>query len=137
MDGFLMNGTRDISENFKLPQIFLIVASTGLMPIALSYGLFPQKSMPWLFDLDASALNFIHILRAVMGLYLALIVFWLCGAFNRVLTLPALYSLMVFMLGLAGGRESTQFIHRRCGALATHSLPNTRSIIWRRGAMDY
>lgn len=99
-----MNDSDGTSAKSQLSQIFLIVASAGLLPIALSYGLAPQIAMPWLFGLDASDLNLIHILRAIMGLYLALIIFWLSGAFNKALTLPALYCLMVFMLGLAGGR---------------------------------
>ena len=39
-----------------------------------------------------------------MGLYLALVVFWIAGARNESLRLPALWSLTVFMLGLAAGR---------------------------------
>jgi Domain of unknown function (DUF4345) len=40
----------------------------------------------------------------VMGLYLALIVFWLIGAYRADVRRPALCSLVVFMLGLAAGR---------------------------------
>ena len=39
-----------------------------------------------------------------MGLYLALVGFWVAGARRASLTLPALWSLTVFMLGLAAGR---------------------------------
>lgn len=39
-----------------------------------------------------------------MGLYLALVIFWVLGARNRSLRLPALWSLVIFMLGLASGR---------------------------------
>lgn len=42
--------------------------------------------------------------RAVMGLYLALAMFWVIGAFNAKYRLAALYSLVIFMLGLATGR---------------------------------
>ncbi len=45
-----------------------------------------------------------HIFRAVMGLYLALALFWVFGALFKKYRLPALYSLVVFMLGLAAGR---------------------------------
>ena len=39
-----------------------------------------------------------------MGLYLAMVVFWVMGARNDALKVPALYSVVVFMLGLAAGR---------------------------------
>jgi Domain of unknown function (DUF4345) len=42
--------------------------------------------------------------RAIMGLYLAMVVFWLLGAYRVHLRQAALYSLVVFMLGLAAGR---------------------------------
>ena len=85
-------------------QIFLLIAAIGLLPIALSYGLMPQKSLSYLFDISVSDPNGIHIFRAVMGLYLALILFWCAGAFKIQVRQAALYSLIVFMLGLAVGR---------------------------------
>lgn len=39
-----------------------------------------------------------------MGLYLALVIFWIQGARKESMRLPALWSLTVFMLGLAAGR---------------------------------
>ena len=88
----------------NIRQKFLLVAAIGLLPIALSYGLMPQKSLSFLFDISVSDPNGIHIFRAVMGLYLALIMFWLIGAFIVQLRQAALYSLIVFMFGLAAGR---------------------------------
>ncbi len=84
--------------------IFLVLAALGLIPIALSYGLMPQASMSYLFDIDASSVNSSHIFRAIMGLYVAMAIFWIAGARNASLTLPALWSLTIFMLGLAAGR---------------------------------
>lgn len=43
-------------------------------------------------------------MRAVMVLYFGQIVFWFMGAFNPKLRRPAIYVLVVFMLGLAFGR---------------------------------
>ena len=85
-------------------QGFLLFTAVGLTPIALSYGAVPSSSMPYLFGIEVDSVNLTHILRAVMGLYLALICFWVIGAFRRDLTVPALWSLVVFMFGLAGGR---------------------------------
>lgn len=88
----------------KFQKGMLIFAAVGLIPIALGYGLVPEKSMKYLFNIPVSDLNLTHILRAVMGLYLSLVIFWLIGAFKEHLRLAALYSLVVFMFGLAGGR---------------------------------
>ncbi len=88
----------------NIRQKFLLVAAIGLLPIALSYGLMPQKSLSFLFDISVSDPNGIHIFRAVMGLYLALIMFWLIGVFIVQIRQAALYSLIVFMFGLAAGR---------------------------------
>ena len=83
---------------------FLIIASVGLTPIALAYGAVPSTSVPLLYGVEVNDVNTTHIFRAVMGLYLAMVVFWLMGAKNDGLRLPALCSVVVFMLGLAAGR---------------------------------
>ena len=88
----------------KLQKALLLIVAIGLIPIALSYGLIPEKSISYLFDISVSEINLIHILRAVMGLYLALILFWFIGAFKIQLRQTAIYSLIVFMFGLAAGR---------------------------------
>ena len=88
----------------RLQRIFLLITAVGLTPIALSYGLMPETSLPWLFGIDANAVNTRHIFRAIMGLYLALVVFWLSGALSPSLQVPALWSLVVFMIGLGLGR---------------------------------
>jgi hypothetical protein len=88
----------------KIRQIFLLIAAIGLTPIAFSYGFMPTKSLHYLFDVSVSDTNSIHIFRAVMGLYLALVLFWIIGAFKVQVRQAALYSLIVFMLGLAAGR---------------------------------
>ncbi|ERM61378.1 MULTISPECIES: DUF4345 domain-containing protein [Vibrio] len=88
----------------KQQSVFLLVAVLGLTPIALSYGYAPVISLDYLFGIDARPVNVTHIFRAVTGLYLALALFWVSGALTKKYRLPALYSLVVFMLGLAAGR---------------------------------
>ena len=85
-------------------RVFLLLGAAGLTPIALGYGLAPAVSLGFLFDIDASTTNSAHIFRAVMGLYLALAAFWVAGALRSSIRLPAMYSLTVFMFGLAAGR---------------------------------
>ena len=85
-------------------SVFLLAAAAGLLPIALAYGAMPAVTMPALYQVEIESVGAAHILRAVTGLYLAMVVFWVLGAFKVQLRLPALWSLVVFMLGLAVGR---------------------------------
>jgi len=85
-------------------SIFLLLAAVGLTPIALSYGVSPGASITYLYDFDASSVNAAHIFRAIMGLYLAMVVFWVCGAKQESLKGAALWSVIIFMWGLAAGR---------------------------------
>ena len=85
-------------------RLFLLVFGVGLVPIALSYGAVPEQSLPRLYGLGDPDIPMLHILRAMMGLYLAMIVFWLAGALRRELRVPALWSVFVFVTGIALGR---------------------------------
>ncbi|WP_310620608.1 DUF4345 domain-containing protein [Flexibacterium corallicola] len=85
-------------------SVYLIVIAVALFPIALSYGAAPHVSLSFLFGIEGITLNEVHIFRAVMGLYLATLIFWICGAFIASIRTAALWSLVVFMLGLAAGR---------------------------------
>ena len=88
----------------RMQRGLLLAMAAGLTPIALSYGAAPGASLPWLFGIDADGVATRHIFRAVMGLYVALICFWIAGAVRLGLRMPALWSLFVFTLGLALGR---------------------------------
>ena len=88
----------------NLRQVFLLIVALGLIPIAMSYGLMPQQSLSFLFDVSIADTNGVHIFRAMMGLYLGFALFWILGAFNVRLRQAALYGLVVFMFGLAAGR---------------------------------
>ena len=85
-------------------RAFLLLCAVGLVPIALCYGAMPSVTLDALFSITVDTTNLTHIMRAVMGLYLGMVVFWLWGAFNSALTGPALAGCAVFMLGLAAGR---------------------------------
>ena len=85
-------------------RAFLIFCAVGLVPIALGYGASPSASLDMLFGITVDTTNLTHIMRAVMGLYLGMVVLWLWGAFKKQMTIPALVSCAVFMLGLAAGR---------------------------------
>jgi hypothetical protein len=85
-------------------KAFLIFCAVGLVPIALGYGAKPSVTLDTLFGITVDTTNLTHIMRAVMGLYFGMVVFWLCGAFRKPMAGPALAACAVFMLGLAGGR---------------------------------
>jgi hypothetical protein len=85
-------------------RVFLIVCAIGLVPLALVYGANPSVSLEILFGITVDNTNLTHIMRAVMGLYVSMVVLWLWGAFSKPMTGPALVSCATFMLGLAGGR---------------------------------
>lgn len=91
-------------------SIFLLAAAAGLTPIALAYGLVPEVTVPMLYAVEIDSINVAHIFRAVMGLYLAMVVFWVLGATRDSLRFPALCSVVVFMSGLALGRILSLFL---------------------------
>lgn len=93
--------------NLELPPVarnFLLICAIGLVPIALGYGMTPSVILEKLFDISVEGTNLTHIFRAVMGLYLGMVIIWVLGAYRRTLTRPALICCAVFMLGLAFGR---------------------------------
>ena len=64
-------------------RAFLIFCAVGLVPIALGYGAKPSTSLDVLFGITVDTTNLTHIMRAVMGLYLGMVVIWVLGAFKN------------------------------------------------------
>jgi hypothetical protein len=87
-----------------MARFYLLFSAVGLTLVALSYGVAPADVLPKLMDVKIEGTDLTHILRAVMGLYLGMIVLWLIGAFRLEFTRAAVISEIFFMLGLAGGR---------------------------------
>ena len=85
-------------------RMILLLASVGLLPIALSYGLMPSRFVTDLLGFPVEGTNHTHVFRAIMGLYIANMCLWLAGFANPTLRRPALWSLLIFMGGLAAGR---------------------------------
>jgi hypothetical protein len=88
----------------KYQKTLLIFTAIALIPIALSYGIVPEKTLTGLYGFPVEDINLSHIFRAQMGLLLGQAIFYFWGAFNPNLRRPALYALVIFMLGLAVGR---------------------------------
>jgi Domain of unknown function (DUF4345) len=88
----------------NLKKAFLILAFAIVSIIALLYGFDPAWFARTFLGVDELSVNFAHILRAVMCLYLALGCFWLFSAFSDRLRDTAILTTMVF----AGGLESPE-----------------------------
>ena len=88
----------------KKESFFLIFVASGVFPVALTYGVNPQVTLAYLYDIEVNSVNLSNIFRAIMGLYIALNIFWVIGAFKNTLLLPAMWSLTIFMTGIGLGR---------------------------------
>jgi hypothetical protein len=87
-----------------MTRFYLLFSAAGLLLIALGYGIAPAEVLPKALDLTVEGTDLTHIFRAVMGLYLGMIVLWVLGAFRASLTRAAVTAEVVFMFGLALGR---------------------------------
>jgi uncharacterized protein YjeT (DUF2065 family) len=87
-----------------LKKTFLIVAFGMVLVIALLYGISPQWFGKTFLGLEQLDRNIAHILRAVMGLYIALGLFWLYSAFHAPFRNVAVLTTAIFAGGLVAGR---------------------------------
>jgi len=94
----------------KKESFFLVFVAIGVFCVSLGYGFLPNLTMPFLYDIEVAHINLLNILRAISGLYIALVIFWIVGAYNSNLQLPALWSLTIFMTGIAAGRIASILI---------------------------
>jgi hypothetical protein len=88
----------------QMKKAFLILAFAIVSIIALLYGISPSWFASTFLGVTDLNLNFAHILRAVMCLYLALGCFWLFSAFSDALRNTAILTTIVFAGGLVIGR---------------------------------
>ena len=87
-----------------MARFYLLFSAAGLFVISLSYGIDPKAVLPKALDITADGTDLTHIFRAIMGLYLGMIVLWVLGAFRESLSRTAVIAEVVFMFGLACGR---------------------------------
>ena len=85
-------------------SLCLLLIAPGVLAVSLSYGLYPEITLKYLYDIEVNSANLANIFRAIMGLYIALSIFWVTGAFKKSLRLAALWSMTIFMTGIALGR---------------------------------
>lgn len=88
----------------KLKNLHLLISVLVVIPIAFTYGLFPSEMLPKLFDFEVQTIDLKNVFRAIMGLYLAFVSFWILGILNQKFWTAATIANMLFMLGLGFGR---------------------------------
>ena len=91
----------------KKESIFLIIVAIGLIPLGITYGAHPSFSLlpiSFLDEVEINSIDHANIFSGIMGLYITMAIFWILGAFNKSLTIPALWSLIIFMTGIGAGR---------------------------------
>ena len=88
----------------RLKKAYLILACAVVSTIALLYGISPVWFASTFLGMTELSLNFSHILRAVMCLYLALGCFWLFSAFSDTHRNTAILTTILFAGGLVIGR---------------------------------
>ncbi|RKZ86468.1 MAG: DUF4345 domain-containing protein [Gammaproteobacteria bacterium] len=101
----------------KIKKYFLIFTFFTVLIIALLYGVSPQWFALTFLDVSELDLNLAHILRAVMGLYIALGLFWLYAAFSDKYRNTAVLTTIVFAGGLVTGRIISFFADGQPSAL--------------------
>jgi Na+-driven multidrug efflux pump len=87
-----------------IKQAYLLFAFIVVSVIALLYGLSPAWFARSFLGVNELNNNIAHILRAMMGLYIALGLFWLYAAFHQNYRDGAILTTVIFCVGLVAGR---------------------------------
>lgn len=88
-------------------SLFLTLVAIGLIPLGATYGAHPSFNLlpiSFLDEVEINSIDHANIFSGIMGLYITMAIFWILGAFNQSLTIPALWSLVIFMTGIGAGR---------------------------------
>ena len=100
----LIRGRISGKASKAVKQGFLVFAFVTVLTIAALYGISPQWFAQTFLDLPSIPLDVAHVLRAIMGLYLALGLFWLSAAFSDRYRNAAVLTTVLFAGGLVAGR---------------------------------
>jgi len=88
-----------MNKNLNLLLSGIVVIIAGCV-----YGGHPSYLMPLILDYEVEALELKNMLRAVMGIYMGIGIFWLLGAYKAKLWYAATLSNVLFMGGISIGR---------------------------------
>ena len=93
-------------------SFFLIFTAIGVATLGIAYGSHPNLNflpIPFLDNININTTDISNVFSAIMGLYIAMASFWIIGAINKSYTTHALWSLVIFMTGIGGGRVISIF----------------------------
>lgn len=85
-------------------NLHLIISVLIVISAALFYGLFPNVTLPVLFDFEVQSTDLKNVFRAILGLYLAFSALWVLGILKSDFWKMATLSNFIFMIGLVFGR---------------------------------
>ncbi|MGK0494835.1 MAG: hypothetical protein ACJAU2_001216 [Maribacter sp.] len=88
-----------MKKNLNLVLSGIIVIIAGCV-----YGGHPSYLMPLILGFQVEALELKNMLRAVMGIYIGIGIFWLLGTYKAELWYAATWSNVLFMGGISFGR---------------------------------
>lgn len=88
----------------KKKNLHLLISICIIVPIAIVYGLMPNGILKEIYKPEFWAPGLANIFRAIMGLYIAMSIFWIIGISKPQFWVAATLSNVLFMLGLALGR---------------------------------
>jgi Domain of unknown function (DUF4345) len=87
-----------------MKNLHLIISSIVVVPIAFTYGVIPGKSLPIFFDFKPGTTDLHTIFRAIMCLYIGMVIIWCAGIFKPRYWETATIINIFFMGSLAAGR---------------------------------
>ncbi len=108
------------NKSHRFRNLHLNVSVILIILIAVAYGFFPGKIIPVLNNIQTDSNDLKNAFKAVMGLYLAMAMFWSFAVINPKYWNAATLSNIFFMLGLALGRIAS---------LAIDGLPDKSMLI--------
>ncbi|MFT3823929.1 MAG: DUF4345 domain-containing protein [Chitinophagaceae bacterium] len=82
----------------------LVISVIILLPIAITYGIAPDLTLPGFFDFRIETTDLKNVFRAIMGLYMSMIALWILGILKRKYWFMATVANVLFMSGLGLGR---------------------------------
>jgi len=85
-------------------KLHLGLSSFIVIAVGFIYGANPSEILPYVFGIEVESLELKNIFRAIMGLYLAIGVFWIVGIVKPKYWQTATLTNTIFMGGLAFGR---------------------------------
>lgn len=80
------------------------LTSLTVIGVGLSYGISPNKVLPFFFDFKVQTIDLNNVFRAIMGLYIGFAMYWIIGIVKPEYWRNATLVSIIFMGGLAFGR---------------------------------